>query len=80
MKSPQRWERGIGRAISEERPAGLAEVPESFVKTALQESTAVLKYESMNFSRHAEVGHSDPFLVSGGYQGSPLRERRNYDF
>ncbi len=40
----------------------------------------MVEYDGMNFSRHAEAGHSDPFLVSGGYQGNPLRERRTYDF
>lgn len=49
-------------------------------KQALQDNCVVIKYSGMDFSRHAEAGHSDPFLVSGGYQGSPLRERRNYDF
>lgn len=34
----------------------------------------MVKYDGMNFSRHAEAGHSDPFLVSGGYQGSPLKK------
>jgi len=79
MRLPQSWEAGIGRAIVE-GAAGLAAGHESFLKTALQDDTAVVKCDGMSFSRHAEAGHSDPFLVSGGYQGSPLKERRNYDF
>lgn len=49
-------------------------------KQALQDNGVVVEYDGMDFSRHAEAGHSDPFLVSGGCQGNPLKERRNYDF
>ena len=36
-------------------------------KYALQHGAIMLKYHGMNFSRYAEAGHSDPFLVSGGF-------------